>query len=289
MGLIDQQQRLVPGAELANGLVVPGIGQHDPDVREGRLEQAEGDVAFGECPLETLQVVDLDHPRRFAERHGRAEVPLARDHVAGVIERREGLVDRAVIVPVVDDDLGAAGDLACPPDREPIGVGGGQTELPVRDAEPPSHLPADPRGVLGRQHQGDPSRRLLCDRVEGHLRRMSGHAACVTQTEVHEGVAVHVPEPRALGAIDENRMVARPAGHPVHRNAEEQRGPSVLGELLGSGVAFAEQASLTLHQVVEPCSVDRLHVRVLLQPAARSLCGGTIAPCPAPAGSLVPS
>ena len=180
MGLVDQQQRLVPRAEFADRLVVSRIGQHDPDVRQGRLEQANGDVAFGERPFETLEVVDLDHPRRFAERHGRAEVPLARHHVAGVIERREGLVHRAVVVPVVDDDLGAAGDLARPPDRVPIGVGGGQTELPVRYAEPPSHLSADPRGVLGRKHQGDPSRRLLRDRVEGHLRRMSGHAARVT-------------------------------------------------------------------------------------------------------------
>jgi hypothetical protein len=79
---------------------------------------------------------------------------------------------------------------------------------------------------------------------------VSGHPTRVPQAEVDERVPVHVPEARALGAIDEDGMVARPPGHPVHRDPEQQRRLRVLGELPRPGVSLAEVNELALHQLV---------------------------------------
>ena len=63
---------------------------------------------------------------------------------------------------------GASGDLPGEPQREPVGVGGGDGELPVRQAEPAGELLADPDRVLRRKHRGDAARR----------RRRRASAAC---------------------------------------------------------------------------------------------------------------
>ncbi len=161
-------------------------------------------------------------------------LPFAR-HGAPVLERGERLVDRAVVAPVVHDDPGTLRDLARPADHEPVRVGGRQRELPVRHAEPAGHLRPDPGGVLGRQHQRDAPGRLFGDRVDGDLRGMARHAAGVAETQVHELVAVDVPEPGALSAIDEDGMVAGPAGHPVHRHPEQERTLGLFGRAARCG------------------------------------------------------
>ena len=86
---------------------------------------------------------------------GRADVVGPRHRVA-VLRDREGLVDRAVVAPGVDEDLGPAGHGPRQPDREPVGVGGGERELPVGEAEAALELRRHPGRVLGRQHQRDP-------------------------------------------------------------------------------------------------------------------------------------
>ena len=66
--------------------MVAGLGQHDPDVGQGRLEQDGRDVAVGERGLEAVDVVELDdagrlgdvdlRPDRAADRHdGRRRRP----------------------------------------------------------------------------------------------------------------------------------------------------------------------------------------------------------------------
>ena len=51
VGLVDDQERAGPPRDLADGLVVAGLGQDDPDVGQGRLEEDGRDVAVGERAL----------------------------------------------------------------------------------------------------------------------------------------------------------------------------------------------------------------------------------------------
>ena len=67
----------------------------------------------------------------------------------------ERLVDGAVVAPVEHEDLRAAGDVAGEAQHEAVGVGGGQRELPQRQAEAAGQLAGHPDGVLGGQHGGD--------------------------------------------------------------------------------------------------------------------------------------
>ncbi len=135
---------------------------------------------------------------------------------------RERLVHRAVVAVVVDDHLGPAGDVAGEPDHEPVGVGGGERELPVADAEAAAQLVRGDDGVLGRQHVGDAAAHLGLDREPGRLGAVPRHGARVAQAEVHVLVAVHVAEPRAPRLLDEEGIGTRPLDHPVHRDAVEQ-------------------------------------------------------------------
>ena len=74
----------------------------------------------------------------------RPDVALARDDAA-VLERRERLVDRAVVAPVEDEDLRPPGELAREPDREAVRVGRGQRELPARRGRSGVSAPRRPR------------------------------------------------------------------------------------------------------------------------------------------------
>ena len=205
--------------------------------------------------LQPLQVVDLDDPRRQARVDGGADVVGARGDAA-VGQDCEGLVDRAVVAPVVHEHLRAAGRRAGEPDREPVGVGGGERELPAREAEPPCHLLADPDRVLGRQHERRPAPHLLGDRHGGRLGRMAGHRAGVAEAEVDVLVPVDVTEPRAGRLLDEHREGARPLGHPVHRDAGEERPARSLEELQRTRVRLFEEPLLAGLEVGEAGSVD---------------------------------
>ena len=64
MGLVDQQEGAGPPRELSDGVEVPVVGQHDPDVGERRFEQDDRDVAILERAFEPVDVVELDDARR---------------------------------------------------------------------------------------------------------------------------------------------------------------------------------------------------------------------------------
>ena len=68
--------------QLADGVVVAGLGKDDPDVRERGLEEAAGDVAGRQLALQAVEVVDLDDPRRQARVDGRADVVRPRGDAA---------------------------------------------------------------------------------------------------------------------------------------------------------------------------------------------------------------
>jgi hypothetical protein len=208
MGLVDDQERLVPARELAERVVEPRLRGHDSDVRQRRLGEHARDVAVCEGALERLRVVPFDDSSRLVERYRGAEVALALDDAAAGVECRERLVDRAVVAPVEHEDLGPAGDLACEPDREAVRIRRRERELPAWDAEAPRELRGDDEGVLARQHQRDPPRRLLRNGTDGRLRRVPGHCAGVAEAEVDVLEPVGVTEARA-GRLDrEDREAA---------------------------------------------------------------------------------
>ena len=141
----------------------------DAHVGQRRLCQDDRNVAVRKLALQRIDVVELDDARGLRRIHGRAEIAAPRPDDA-VRERRERLVDRAVVAPVEDEHLGAPGEMSCEPDREAVRVGCGECELPGGDAEPPRQLRRDHERVLGRKHERDASRRLLLDRLQRGLR-----------------------------------------------------------------------------------------------------------------------
>ena len=205
--------------------------------------------------LEPVEVVDLDHPGRQAGVDRGADV-VRPGGDAAVGDDRERLVDGAVVAPVVDEHLRAAGRLAGEPDREPVGVGRGQRELPAGEAEAPRHLLADPDRVLGREHERRPAPHLLGDGRGGGLGRMAGHRPGITEAQVDVLVSVDVAEPRAGRLVDEHREAARPLGHPVHRDAREERSPSPVEQLQRTRVRLFEEPLLPGLEVGEAGSVD---------------------------------
>ena len=80
-----------------------------------------------------------------------------------------------------------------------------------------------PDRVLGREHQRRPAAHLLATAATAAAGRMAGHRARVAQAEVDVLVPVDVAEPRPGRLLDEDRERARPLGHPVHRDAGEER------------------------------------------------------------------
>ena len=139
--------------------------------------------------------------------------------------------------------MGRFGDLARQADGETIGIGGGQSELPVGQSEALLQFFGDENRIFGGQHQRDAALHLLFDGFDGGEGRMPGHGAGVAQAEVDVAVAVHVVEVRALGFADEGRKSAGPLDHPVHGHAAEQRFAGTLEQGLGLGALVHEALS----------------------------------------------
>ncbi len=181
--------------QVAQCLVEARLGMDDPDVRQDRLGEDAGDVAVRQLTLERVDIVPLDDPRRLVQGHRRAEIAVPLDDPA-VLKRGECLVDRAVVAPVEDEHLRAARDQAGEPDREPVGVGRGQRELPPGKSEAARELLAHPEGVLARKHERDPAGGLLRDRASDRLRRVPCHGSRVAEAEIDVVDPVDVPKVR---------------------------------------------------------------------------------------------
>ena len=92
--------------QLADRVVVAGIGQDDADVGEGRLERARRRRRrAASSRSRASRSLICDDARGLGRRHGRAEVAAPGDDAAIGREPGERLVDRAVVVVVVDEDL----------------------------------------------------------------------------------------------------------------------------------------------------------------------------------------
>ena len=208
-----------------------------------------------ELALEGVQIVDLDHPRGLGRRHRGADVVRPGLRPSVLVERDERLVDGPVVAPVVHQDLGPAGDLAGEPDREPVGVGGGERELPDRQAEAARELLGAGDRVLGGQHERRALAHLVADRLGGRGRRVPGHRAGVAEAQVDVLDSVDVGEAGAGRLGDEDRERARPLDHPVHRHTGQERAPGALVQRLRAWVQLDEPGLLAGLQGGQPAAV----------------------------------
>ena len=147
----------------------------------------------------------------------------ARATTAPSSQRGERLVDRAVVAPVEDEHLRPAGDEAREPDREAVRVGRGERELPA--GGPKRRVSSSPTQSASSLGSISVIPRAACSAIAAHDRRggVAGHRARVAEAEVDVLDPVDVAEARARRLRREDGEPARPAHHPVHRHAGEQR------------------------------------------------------------------
>jgi hypothetical protein len=98
---------------------------------------------------------------------------------------------------------------------ETVGVGGGECELPEREAETTLKIFADPKSVFGREHEGEAFADAAGDGTRNDLRRVASHGGGVAEAEVDVVAAVNVGEMRAAGGLYEDGKGAGPFVHPV--------------------------------------------------------------------------
>jgi hypothetical protein len=251
--LVDDEERPGARARGAHPRPVARLRQDDADVGERRLGQHAGDVAALQLGLEGLGIVELDDRGGLGGIDRGADQAFAGTRPA-VLQHDEGLVDRAVVAPREHEHAGAARELAAEAQREPVGVGRRERELPLRQAEAPGQLVADPRGVRGREHHRRAAPRLqpLPHRRDRRRRRMTGHRARVAEAQVRVLVPVDVHDPRAarLGQVD--REAARPLRHPGHRHPAQQMPLRVLVRGERTRPRGGEPLALVGHQHGEP-------------------------------------
>ena len=221
----------------------PGLRVDDADVGHDRLGQNAGDVALGERRPESRNVIELDDAGRGRRVDGRTEIATAGAGDA-VFQGDEGLVHRAVVAPVEDQDAGAAGDVARQPDREAVRVGRRQRRLPEGESEAARKLLAHPDGVLGREHERDAPARLRGEGFDDGVRSVPRHRPGVTEAQVQVAVAVDVREMRSRRFPHEDREAPGPPDHPVHRHAAEQAPLRPFEELPRPGVLGGEPVLL---------------------------------------------
>src|SRR4029079_16840442 len=84
--------------------------------------------------------------------------------------------------------------------------------------------------------------------ADGRLGRMAGHRSGVAQAEVDVFVPVDVREARAVRFRREDREATRPADHPRHRHAAQQRPARLDGQLAGARMLALETLELAVEE-----------------------------------------
>ena len=86
---------------------------------------------------------------------------------------------------------------------------------------------------------------------------VAGHRPGVAEAEIDVLVAVDAGEPGAGGFLDEQGERARPADHPVHRDAVQERCLGALVQLLGARMFGDEARGLVGHVARETRAIER--------------------------------
>ena len=212
--------------------------------------------------FERGQIVELNDARRNRGIYRRPNVARTRPRDPILLQDDERFVDRAVVAPVEDQDLGLTGDLPRQANAKPVGIGRGQGELPERQAEALLQIFRYENGVFGGQHERYTTAHLLLYRFHDGKRRMPRHRPGVAQAEIDVAMAVDIVEMRALGLAHKRRECARPLEHPVHGDAAQQRLAGALEQRFRLWAVVDEALLLALHQGFQPRLVDCRHSSV---------------------------
>ena len=162
----------------------PGSGSTMPMFVSAGSASTHAISPLRERRFERGQVVELDHrgrlrrvdrrrrPARAARAGGRPRAPrTSRRPSRGSTRRTRARLRRPR-------------ELAAEAQREAVGVGGGERELPLRQTEAPGELGADPGRVLARQHHGDAAAHAPAVRAP---RRPSARASAPPSRPCHRG------------------------------------------------------------------------------------------------------
>ena len=267
--------------QLADGLQVSGLGEHDPEVHHRRLhDHAGGRAPLVDQPLDpTLHragVVERDRDRELRDRVRDAGAVRDRLVVLPVAELRRDRPDRdhhPVVMAVVGagdlHDRVAPGEPTRDPDRVHRRLRPGVDVAPLREPPAAGELLAHDDGVLrGRREMGSELDAGV-DRVRDRGVGMALHHRAEPVVEVEHLVPVDVPDPGALavGQVERPRMThlvgggdaagERPSRPLVHR-------PRALRPPV-------EPLRLPLDQLLDPLPVDR-HMLPRRHVVAPSLC-----------------
>src|SRR5229473_7294096 len=139
-----------------------------------------------------------------------------------------------------DENFWTLGDFAGDANGEAVGVGGGERELPVGEAEAALQVFADPQRIFGGEHERDAFADAAGDSLGDDVGGMAGHGAGVAEAKVDVIAIVDVGEVGAFGGFDEDGKGAGPFFHPVHGNAAEEGGLGALVESGGAGMVGDE-------------------------------------------------
>src|SRR5579863_9299201 len=93
---------------------------HNANVRHRRLSQHTRYVSISERPFQRSDIIELDYLCSDRGIYRRTDISRPRSGCSVRRESDEGLIDRAVIAPVVDENLFAARNLPRQTDRKSV-------------------------------------------------------------------------------------------------------------------------------------------------------------------------
>ena len=240
--LVDHEQRARAAGQLAERVVEPvargGRSRcSSARARRGRRRRRRGASACSSA----VEVVELDDLRRQRGMDGRPDVPGARPARRRRSSRRERLVDGAVVAPVEDEHLRRA--------RSPRGRGAAAKRFAsvavsanCQNGRPKRRASSSPTQAASSVGSIAVEPRAAWAAIAG----TTGSGACPAIAPVSPRQRSTYSWPSTsttrapFASCDEDREAARPARHPAHRDAEQERGAGALAELERAGMRSRE-------------------------------------------------
>jgi hypothetical protein len=143
--------------------------------------------------------------------------------------------------------------------RETVGVGGSQRELPEGQSETLLQFFSHDDRVFAGQHERDAAPRLLLDGADGSRGRVPGHGARITQAQVDVTMAIDIEEFGAPRLAHKRRESASPFRHPVHGHAAQQRLTCTLKQRARFRTVSDELLLFSLHQGLQAGALESSH------------------------------
>ena len=267
LDLVEDQHDPALARQLAHGLEIPRLGQHDTEVHQRRLhDQAGRRPSFAlECVepgLHRLDVVEGHRNREVA--HDLRDAVAVRERgvlvaAADAIVRNADRDHHRVVVAVVGtedlEDRVATGMCARDPNRVHRRLRARVREAPLRQAPPARELLGDEDRIVGRHGEVRAEPHPFLDRLRDRGMGMALHHRAEAVVEIDAPCAVDVPDVRALAALE----VDRPRVEELvrGRDAADENRARPLEHTSRSGRRLVEPTLLALGQLAKPIPVDR--------------------------------